>query len=708
MEIFARILLQCFRSPKEALPCFGTRLYGSQFRRALSSSSFLCFFLLWGMSSTSAPFLHAASQGERGHVDSLLHALAKTPPNSEQHVRTLLELSLGYNTYKPDSAILVSRRAMGMAEKIQFPFGIAEGLRTEALGQQRIGHFTDATRLYLQALPLFEKLSDTLGLANTFNGLGISYFEQADFTNALQFYQKAEPLYLRLNNMARYCSVLANIGYVYAEMNYVGLAEAYTQQSIAVAEKYDVNVIRMFSATTKADIFRRRGLIDSAVAYLQKSRTLADVMTGNIFTRSRMHFIWGMTLIQAKQFAEAQKHLDTSLLLATQANMRFRMRDAYKGFQILYEAQQDFRQAYGFQGIVARYNDSLFNQESARQIASMQREVESRTQNERIELLQKENGLQQRERNIIIGVALVLFGAGLGLIQAFRRTRATNERLQVQNANVSRQKEELAQKTSEIAVINTELQQKNTRLLALNDEKNHFLAIAAHDLKNPLTGIRSLSDYLGFAELPKAEVQLLGNRISQTAERMFTLVQNLLDINAIENGGIELAICTFDITSVVENVVQQYMDVAIQKDITLRYTVQSARNDAAQGSFFVQADEQYMVQILDNIVSNAIKYSPLGKQVFIRVLRNASCVRIEVQDEGQGLSDEDKQHLFGKFTKLSARPTGGEHSTGLGLSIAKQLVEMMHGTIWCESEYLHGATFILEFPQGVESLELQS
>jgi signal transduction histidine kinase len=71
---------------------------------------------------------------------------------------------------------------------------------------------------------------------------------------------------------------------------------------------------------------------------------------------------------------------------------------------------------------------------------------------------------------------------------------------------------------------------------------------------------------------------------------------------------------------------------------------------------------------------------------------------VEVQDEGPGLSDEDKKKLFGKFARLSARPTGGEHSTGLGLSIVKRLVEAMHGRVWCESELGKGATFIVELP----------
>ena len=105
-----------------------------------------------------------------------------------------------------------------------------------------------------------------------------------------------------------------------------------------------------------------------------------------------------------------------------------------------------------------------------------------------------------------------------------------------------------------------------------------------------------------------------------------------------------------------------------------------------------------MVQVVENLVSNAVKYSPPGKSIFVRVRRTGNAVRCEVQDEGPGLSAEDQQKLFGKFARLTAKPTGGEQSTGLGLSIVKRLVEAMHGHVWCESEPGHGATFLVEFP----------
>lgn len=113
------------------------------------------------------------------------------------------------------------------------------------------------------------------------------------------------------------------------------------------------------------------------------------------------------------------------------------------------------------------------------------------------------------------------------------------------------------------------------------------------------------------------------------------------------------------------------------------------------------ADKQAFQEIFDNLLSNAIKYSPSWKRVYVRVQQvndPPPRIRFMVQDEGPGLTEADKERLFTKFARLSAKPTANEHSTGLGLSIVKKLVEMQNGTVWCESTEGKGATFIVELP----------
>jgi signal transduction histidine kinase len=146
-----------------------------------------------------------------------------------------------------------------------------------------------------------------------------------------------------------------------------------------------------------------------------------------------------------------------------------------------------------------------------------------------------------------------------------------------------------------------------------------------------------------------------------------------------------------DVVPISEMVTDIFRDRAEAKNITLHF-------ESAEREMTALADEQMYNQIIENILSNAIKYSPLGKNIFVRIALRDTVVRVEVQDEGPGISSEDMQKLFGKFARLSARPTGGEHSTGLGLNIVKKMVAAMHGKVWCESELGKGATFIVELP----------
>jgi signal transduction histidine kinase len=275
--------------------------------------------------------------------------------------------------------------------------------------------------------------------------------------------------------------------------------------------------------------------------------------------------------------------------------------------------------------------------------------------------------------------------------------------LQQENKHLIHELQELNQglemkvkeRTEELEQANQKLEVQNHQLIELNKEKNEFLGIAAHDLKNPLSNIKMLSKVLHdeAQTLGKDEVSEFSSHILKASDQMFTLITNLLDVNAIEQGGVKVEPINFDFVPVVKATVDNYLARAAAKNITLHFQPQ-------EPSAKVFADQSATNQVLDNLVSNAVKYSPSGKNVFVRVAKSADGWRCEVQDEGPGLSEDDKTKLFGKFARLSARPTGDEHSTGLGLSIVKKMVESMKGKVWCESELGKGANFIVELPAG--------
>jgi two-component system, sensor histidine kinase and response regulator len=245
-----------------------------------------------------------------------------------------------------------------------------------------------------------------------------------------------------------------------------------------------------------------------------------------------------------------------------------------------------------------------------------------------------------------------------------------------------------------LARVRTHLELKHARqqLREINDEKNEFMGIAAHDLRNPLGAVKGYAEMiLEEPEMPRHELEDGAQRIREAAARMLEMVQNLLDANRIERGEMKLELTPTDLGRLISTVVEAQRPRAAAKQQQLHLQIEGA-------GVQVNVDPNVTLQVLENLVSNAVKYSPVGKNIFARLKPAPRAVRIEVQDEGPGLSAEDQKKLFGKFARLSAKPTGGEHSTGLGLSIVKRMVEAMNGKVWCESEPGRGATFIVELP----------
>jgi len=234
---------------------------------------------------------------------------------------------------------------------------------------------------------------------------------------------------------------------------------------------------------------------------------------------------------------------------------------------------------------------------------------------------------------------------------------------------------------------------KNQDLIKLDQEKNEFLGIVAHDLKNPLNAIQGSAGFIKEAleELSKQEILELMEMVEQASRQMYYLVSNLLDVNAIESGKMNLNISSVDLLPILQASIAHYKSHAKAKQISLNLHLSDQK-------YLVLTDQNMIYQILDNLVSNAIKYSPINKKIDIYLFKELQMIRCEIQDEGPGLSESDQEKLFGKFTRLAPKPTANEHCNGLGLFIVKKLVEMMQGKVWCESELGNGCKFIVTFP----------
>jgi len=247
---------------------------------------------------------------------------------------------------------------------------------------------------------------------------------------------------------------------------------------------------------------------------------------------------------------------------------------------------------------------------------------------------------------------------------------------------------QVEQATAEKAMLEAEKQREIAE--RANILKTELLNIVAHDLKSPLITVKMMSKIILDQVDKDSALANYAADIFSTAQRMHNLVNEILESATIENGLLSLNKKPVDISQLAELVVMDNRISAQQKEQKIIFTPSEA--------ILVSADDERLREVMDNLINNAIKYSDLRKGIWVTVSKLDDIARFEVRDEGPGLTEEDNRKVFGKFQKLSAQPTAGEPSAGLGLSIVKQLIEMHGGKVWVKSEFGKGSTFVIELP----------
>jgi signal transduction histidine kinase len=261
----------------------------------------------------------------------------------------------------------------------------------------------------------------------------------------------------------------------------------------------------------------------------------------------------------------------------------------------------------------------------------------------------------------------------------------------VQYRKRNEQNDQIEAQRKSIELKSVQLEQRNQHLLALDDEKNNLIKILAHDLRTPINQIQGLAQLVLLEKgALEAEQKKLINQIMDTSSRLNKMITHLLDIDALENNRVTVFMELVNLRKLSHQVVDSFEKQAQKKNIGISFV-------SLCESCEIKGDSLFLIQILENLISNAIKFSEKGKSVLVSLKESNGKVIVSVKDQGPGMSEEDLNNLFKKFQRLSARPTNGEDSFGIGLSIVKKYVELMNGRVWCESEPGNGSTFHVEF-----------
>ncbi|MCS6988250.1 MAG: tetratricopeptide repeat protein [Chloroherpetonaceae bacterium] len=570
-----------------------------------------------------------------------------------------------------EDALIKSIEATRIFEEINDAHGQASALNTIGVSYESLGAFANALDYYLESLRLYEEVGDEAGMAAACNNIGNVYQKLGENESALQYHLKSLRLKENINDCMGQARSLSNIGGVYERLGDEGNALDCYIRSMSLAEQTGDKLGWANAVLNIGTFYHQIGDYEQALNCLNQSLEIfeqCDDKPSVAFTLNNIGTIYH----SLGHYVEAAQFIQKALEIAQKINALELICDAYKSLSAVCELEGNLVDAIEYRKKYEVCREEIYSQETARKIRSLQMKFET----ERAE----------REKKIYQLRNIELRKANEALAHALRDA----ERLR-KLADLQREQAEEQRKIAEQA----------------NAVKTELLGIAAHDLRNPLTTIAGFSEIIeenlnNLEGKPNAPSQLnelreMISAVKRSAQRMTKLISDLLEVAALEQGKLELVIQPIDLSVVVSVVANHQRQNAERKKQRIKLELAS--------NCLARCDYDRICDVVDNLVSNAIKYSPNGKNIWIKTatVPEKSVAIIEVKDEGLGFTEEDKAKMFGKFQRLSAKPTGGESSTGLGLSIVKQIVELHGGRVYAHSDGPDkGSLFVVELPLATE------
>ncbi|MBS1536611.1 MAG: tetratricopeptide repeat-containing sensor histidine kinase [Bacteroidetes bacterium] len=576
-----------------------------------------------------------------------------------------------YRLTNNERAIESAEEALKLCLEIGYDDGAAFALNTIGATSIIMGNHVRALESFIESLAIRTSINNQQGIATSLMNIGNVYQSLGDQSKALDYYLKSLSLREEIDDKSGVGTSLTNIGNCYVAFGELSTALEYFHKSLSIKEELDNRQGLIGTLHSIAEVHLALQNNETCIEFAQKSYGLAVEMTNKLGESNALHCI-GLALEQKDDFPSALDYYTRSLTIRREIHNPAGEAGSLLSIGTLLVKL----------GAVDTALSHLFN---ALKIAkTIQSKILMYKVNQALADLYHQVG--------DFAKAYMYFTEYFKLKEEALGDEAKKN---IQNLQAIHQVEQARKEAEIYRLRNTELAELNKNLLELNNEKNEFLGIAAHDLKNPLAGIMLTASTVKqhFRQMPGDEIIGQMETIEKTADRMRRIITNLLDIYSIESGKLNLAIKHFDLSKLVASLVKDFRKLSKAKNIEIHFTPPTQ-------IIFVLADYNATIEILENLISNALKFSHKSGSITIQLSLHEeySTARLEIIDSGQGFSDDDKLQLFGKFMRLSARPTDGEDSTGLGLYIVKKLVEAMNGRINCESELGKGAKFIVELP----------
>ena len=682
----------------------------------------LCLFA--AALSAQEPALDAAeTTEERARIADLNESAEKIARNDPDRARSIAEQALAEAIRIGDAAGHIEslhnlgriarlrgdlelastqlREAQGLAKRSGDIRLLARVNNSLGIAYELLGLDSEALDLHQQVLALWQTLGDRAGvIASTIN-IGKVFEQRGDYESALRQFEKARDDLQTGDNRSLIppqdrAAVFVGMARTQLQLGAADRALEEIERALAIQREHQDRIDETNATAMLTQIQSRLGKIPQAFTSYQNALDqaaavgskpeLADILgqMGRMHLEAAQSNQAAHVGSRATMLADALEYSERALNIAQELGAPRNLMPLYQQIAQIHEVRGDIGEALTAQKAYIRQSAQLFEEQSHARYALLESRYHAEEREREIGVLRTQAELSEhlitRERSFRrVLVVTVLLALLLATVLGFRYW---------ERVLIGRRLRD-ARDTLKHALEDAERARK--RAEEADRVKTEMLGIAAHDLRNPMSSI------LGFADLIRNEPSSLENAkrhagiIVNAVQRTLRLLTDLLESAAFDAGRVELRLTTLNLSELIGESIERHRMRAAAKQQHIEFS--------GAGNTLVRADGDRLHQILDNLLSNAIKFSKLEGRIDVKVFNTEHEVRFEVRDSGPGFRPEDRALLFQRFQRLSARPTAGESSTGLGLSIVRDLVQMHGGLVRAESlGDQQGSVFIVSLP----------
>jgi len=523
-----------------------------------------------------------------------------------------------------------------------------------------LGEDDKSLESHMESLKYAKENRDEGSIAAAYNNIGLINMRYEKLDLALENYQKAEKIFAKLGNLSNQGMAIINIGNIHYFKNEVEPALEHYERAYKIFKQTDKLADIGLAAQNISAIYDLKNDNEKAMRYAEEALTHYQ-KASNTWGISRMAVNVGFMFLDEGNIEKASTYFNMAHENAKLTNSLPLQISSYYALIEFYERQGNFEQAFKMLNEQNTLVDSLNSKETDEKIADLASKYQ-------LEQTEKEYRIV---RKYLVYISVLSFLVVVVIL--------FNYRLKVKSNNKLREK-------------NIFIEQQNRKLEEINATKDKFFSIIAHDLKNPLAAFIGFIDVIQerLAELPKEEIQENLFQVGQLAGNMYDLLENLLKWGRSQVGSIEFKPENLSLSDVIVNTIEVVQGNAQAKNINI--SVEDEKD------FKLMADRNMLSTVIRNLVSNAIKFTHRGGNVSITAEIQDSFVKVQVKDNGIGISPDDQQKLFRIDSKIRSHGTEMEPGTGLGLILCKDFVERHGGEMFYQSEAHVGSIFGFTLP----------